>query len=248
VTAVELPAYEHQVVLGLFVATWEVFRGIRALVERYLAEEALMLSRTLLEDTARLMWLARDPDEFENRVIRFGLTSAIYAKSVARAARANGWTWAEEMFEERGKEIVALRRAAEGAGLGSEPAAFPKTWQLLAELKQRRLDYWYARASQSVHSTIIGISARITPSETEDTSNQIMLRSPLDETARIGIMAAEFFITALLAASQLLPWGGADEILKFGDEMTQQFRSLFTLITGRPVTDEEADPGDSVVQ
>jgi len=45
-------------------------RAVRALVERYLAEEALMLSRTLLEDTARLMWFARDPSELESRAIR----------------------------------------------------------------------------------------------------------------------------------------------------------------------------------
>jgi hypothetical protein len=206
VTAVELPAYEQRVVLGLFVSTWEVFRGVKALIERYLAEEAPMLSRTLLEDTARLMWLARDPNELESRVIRFGLTSAKYAKSVANAARANGWAWADEMFEERENEIVALRGAAAQAGLGSEPDDFPKTWELLGDLKQRRLDYWYARASQSVHSTIIGISARMPPSGKEGESAQILLRSSLDETARVGIMAAEFFMRALHAASRVLPW------------------------------------------
>lgn len=99
-------------VLGLFVATWEVYRGVLVLLERRLAEEALMLLRTLLEDTARLQWLSRDAEELENRALSYGWSSAKYERDLARAARSNGWVWADKMLQTRAEEIEAHRSRA----------------------------------------------------------------------------------------------------------------------------------------
>jgi hypothetical protein len=231
VEPIELPEHGQRIVLGLFVATWEVFRGIRALVAQLLAEEALMLSRTLLEDTARLIWLSQSPGELEGRAIRFSLASERYARDVAQTARANGWEWADDMLTDRAREIASLKKAAEEAGLGSEPLPFPKTSELLDELDDSRLAYWYARASQSVHSTTIGISARIEAADSAEGSNQIRLRGSIKETARIGLMAAQFFMISLHAASVILPWGGSDEILAFAEEAVARNKAFFSRLT-----------------
>ncbi len=227
---IELPEHGQRIVLGLFVATWEVFRGIRALVAQLLAEEALMLSRTLLEDTARLIWLSLSPADLEERAIRFSLTSEWYARDVAQTARANKWEWADDMFRDRAEEIASLRTAAEEAGLGSEPPPFPKTPDLLDELGESRLAYWYARASQSVHSTTIGISARIEPADSAESRNQIRLHGSLKEAARIGLMAAQFFMISLHAASVILPLGSSDEILAFAEEAVERHKAFFSTL------------------
>lgn len=54
---------------------------MRSLLRERLAEEARMLSRTLLDDTARLVWLAQvrdDPGELEARALRFVFDSLEY--------------------------------------------------------------------------------------------------------------------------------------------------------------------------
>lgn len=227
--------YGKMMVLGLFVATWEVYRGIRVLLERRLAEEALMLMRTLVEDTARLQWLSRDAQDLEIRAIRYGWSSAKYERDLARAARSNGWAWAEEMFRTRAEEVEALRREAQAAGLGEEPENFPKTRDLLDELGSSRLYYWYARASQSIHSTGIGISARIRPPAGD--THMIQLESPPIDVARIGVIAGEHFISALVAASVLLSWNW-EEIVAFGDHFSPRAEDLFQKIAGKPVSEE----------
>jgi hypothetical protein len=76
--------------LALFVSTFEILLGIRALVARRLAEEARMLSRTLLDDTARLIWLATAGEELEARVLRFHYSSINHERKFVRAALDNG--------------------------------------------------------------------------------------------------------------------------------------------------------------
>jgi hypothetical protein len=64
-----------------------VFLGIRALLREQLAEEARMLSRTLLDDTARLIWLATSGEELDARALNFTFSSIEYERHLLRVAR-----------------------------------------------------------------------------------------------------------------------------------------------------------------
>ncbi len=106
--------------LGLFVATFEVFLGMRALLREGLAEEARMLSRTLLDDTARLIWFANardDPNELEARALRFVFDSLEFEGPLMRAARDNGYGWAGEELEGIAEELEAIKGEAESKGI-----------------------------------------------------------------------------------------------------------------------------------
>jgi hypothetical protein len=232
---------EHEgerIAVGLFASAWEVYRGIRVLLERKLAEEARILWRTLVTDSALLMWFVTRKDEIDVLALRYHWTSAKHSRGIARAARDNGFEWAQEMFNERGKEIAHILREARAMGI-EEPKNLPKPEELLAELKQNRLYYWHARASQTIHSTVIGLSARLRAPEKEGEAVGIPLEGPQDEIAQVGIMAAETFIAALAAASNLLGWD-EQRVHQFGDGFSPRAEALYRSITGKPEPGREA--------
>jgi hypothetical protein len=99
--------------LALFVSTFEVYLGVRALLRVRLAEEARMLSRTLLEDAARLIWLATSGEELEARALNFTYSSIEHERRLFRAARDNGYEWAESALEDIDQELAAVKEEAE---------------------------------------------------------------------------------------------------------------------------------------
>jgi hypothetical protein len=142
---VELDTDGPKITVGLLASAWEIYSGIRLLLERRLAAEALMLSRTLLHNAALLMWFKTRSDELEVLALRYYWSSVTYSYEVAAAARANGWAWAEKMFQARAEEIAEIRRAANARGM-EKPEGLPKTRDLLTELNQGRLYYLHAKA------------------------------------------------------------------------------------------------------
>lgn len=223
------------VALELVVATREVFRGVRTLLRERLSEEALMLSRTLFEDSVRLEWLAAEPEELEDRALSYLWSSAKYTRELAKAARANGWAWAEELFEQRAREMTAMRKESKSRGLGAKPLDFPRPRELMAEMNDGRMAYWYLRASQSIHSTNIGASARFRPPEGPTQAHTIPMMGPPVEVARVGLLAAHSLTSALIAAFALLPWGGRDELVAFEADLTKRGTELFRRIAGSGV-------------
>jgi hypothetical protein len=124
--------------LGLFVATFEVFLGMRSLLRQRLAEEARMLSRTLLDDTARLVWLAQvrdDPGELEARALRFVFDSLEYEGPLIRTARDNGYKWAEEELGRNAEELEVVKAEAKSKGIPLE--RMPKPIDLLRSSGKR---------------------------------------------------------------------------------------------------------------
>lgn len=155
----------QRIALGLIVSAWECYRWIRALVERRLVEEARMLSRTLIDDTALLMWFVVRRGELEHLALRFFYTGVVDSERIQNAAELAGFSWVEDMKAERAKELKAICEAADEAGITLRK--LPSTRQLLEELHQERLYYWHTRASQGIHSTPIGLSARLKLPEVE---------------------------------------------------------------------------------
>jgi Family of unknown function (DUF5677) len=220
--------------LGLFVAAFEVFLGMRALLGGRLAEEARMLSRTLLDDTARLVWLAKvrdDPPELDARALRFLFDSLKYERPLMRAARDNGYEWAEEELKRIDEELEVVRREASDKGIALR--RMPKPVDLLRTLGQERVYYWHVRASQSIHSSRIGFSARFRPGAQAGDPILIALESPTDEVARMCAMAVQAFSLAMIAAADVLGWETRDELVEYRDRAVRLSIELFAPIAGK---------------
>ncbi len=232
--------------LGLFVATFEVFLGMRALLRERLAEEARMLSRTLLDDTTRLVWLAEirdDPDELDARALRFVFDSLKYEGPLMRAARDNGYEWAGEEVERVAEEIEVVKTEAESKGIALK--RMPKPVDLLRSLGQENLYYWHVRASQSIHSSRIGFSARFRPGPNAETPTLIALESPVAEVARVGAMAVQAFSLAMIAAAGVLGWESRPELVEYREHVVRLSVDLFAAVAGKaaPEEGEEAHMG-----
>ena len=130
----------QELVVGLCASTREVYRGICVLLERGLAEEARMLWRTLLDDTALLMWLVVHRDELEDLALRYHYTAATRSELIARAAGDAGFGWAAEMEAERVAQLSEIEGAAAERGLTLKQ--LPNTRQLLQELRQHERLYY----------------------------------------------------------------------------------------------------------
>lgn len=221
-------AFPQELALALFVAVFEVFLGMRALLREHLAEEARMLSRTLLDDLARLIWLAtvrEDRDELEARAARFVFDSLEYEGPLMRAALENGYEWAEMALRDIDRELAEVRAEAERRGFTLK--RMPKPIDLLTALDQRNLYYWHVRASQSIHSSRIGVSARFQPQTDEKAPIAIRLESPIDDVVQVGVVAVQAFSLALIAAADLLGWGGRDDLVDYQEAVKKRSGDLF---------------------
>jgi hypothetical protein len=226
-------SFPQELALATFVSAFELFLGMRALLRERLAEEARMLSRTLLDDTIRLVWLARVrdvPKKLEARAARFVFDSLEYEGPLMHAARENGYDWAEAELERIDEELAEVRAEAERQGIKLK--RMPKPIDLMTALGQRKLYYWHVRASQAIHSSRIGISARFRPGTDEGAPISIVLESPIDEVARVGGMAVQTFSLALIAAADLLEWGHRDELVRYREDVVSRFGDLFERAKG----------------
>lgn len=215
------------VALALFVSTFEIFLGMRALLHEQLAEEARMLSRTLLDDTARLIWLAEvrgDPTELEARAMRFEFDSLEYEGPLMRAAKGNGYQWADESLKGIDEELEALKDEAKSKGLTLK--RMPKPIDLLTALGQRNLYFWHVRASQAIHSSRVGVSARFRPGPDQAAPIAIHLESPLEQVIRVGAMAIQTFSLAMVAAGDLLGWDQRDALIEYRARAVRLYSDL----------------------
>lgn len=233
-------SYEQMLALALFVTTFEVYLGMRALLRERLAEEARMLSRTLLDDTARLMWLASvrdDPEELETRALRFVFDSLDHESRYARMARDIEREWADDELQRIADELEDVTRAAERKRI--KLRKMPKPRDLLRSLRQERLYFWHLRASQSIHSSRIAFYARFRSGTNEKAPVQIPLESTVEEVVRVGAMAMQTFSLAVIAAADVLDWGGRDELLEYRGRIMGLSTELLDRVVG-----EAREPDD----
>jgi uncharacterized protein DUF5677 len=235
VSSVSADEEAQSLAVALLVSAWETYRGIRVLLERRLAEEARMLSRTLLDDAALLMYFVSHADEAETFALRYFYTQANRSELIARAARDAGFEWAVELEAARTAELKELEEAAKAKGI--ELRQLPHTRQILEELKQHgRLYYWHVRASQTIHSTLIGLSSRFRAPSTEGGAIEIALEAEPADIFQVGVVAAETFIAALAAAARLLGWD-EQRVHEFGDAFSPRAQALFEAVTGKSQPD-----------
>ena len=233
---------EKRIALGLCVSLREVYRAIYFLLRESLAEEARMLWRTLLDDAALLMWMVAHEDSLDEISLRFYFSEAMQAELIARAARDAGFEWAAEMEANRHEELEAVK--AEAAERGIRLRQLPNTRQMLEDLRQHgRLYYQHVRASQAVHSTAIGLSARFRQSAAREETIGIHLESEPDIVVQVGVLATQIFLSGLAAAAHILDWD-EESVHRERETLSPQLRSLFFAVTGKP--DLASDPEDLV--
>jgi len=214
--------------LGLFVATFEVYLGIRALLHERLAEEARMLSRTLLDDTTLLIWLAmarEDPDELDTRLLRYIFDSLEHEERFMRMARETDHEWADEELARIAEELEDVKKEAEGRGIALKK--LPDARGMLKLVGQESLYLWHVRASQSIHSSRIGFSARFRPGSDETAPIVIPLQSSLYDVVRVGVMAMQAFSLAIIQAGDLLGWDRRDQLVEYRDGIVRLSGELF---------------------
>lgn len=214
--------------LGLFVATFEVYLGIRALLRERLAEEARMLSRTLLDDTTRLIWLATardDPDELDARLLRYIFDSLNHEERFLRMARETDHDWADEELARIAEELEDVKMEAERRGIALKK--LPDARGMLQLVGQESLYLWHVRASQSIHSSRIGFSARFRPGSDETAPISIPLESSIYDVVRVGVMAMQAFSLAMIAAGDLLAWDRRDELVEYREGIVRLSSELF---------------------
>jgi hypothetical protein len=84
-----------------------------------------------------------------------------------------------------------------------------------------------------VAPSAIGLSARFSEDPTEAETVRVRYQSPLDESARVGIMSAELLISAAVAACQLLPWNCEEEVRRFREDFSPRAQTLFSELRGQ---------------
>src|SRR5436309_7900279 len=109
----------------------------------------------------------------------------------------------------------------------------PKPGDLLRSLGQENLYYWHGRASQSIHSSRIGFSARFRPGSDAESPILIPLESPIDEVARVGAMAVQAFSLAMIAAADVLGWESRAELVEYRERVVRLSVDLFAAIAGK---------------
>ena len=120
----------------------------------------------------------------------------------------------------------------------------PKPVDLLRSLGQEKLYYWHVRASQSIHSSRIGFSARFQPGDA-DAPIHIALESPIEEVARVGTMAIQTFTLAMIGTADVLGWEGRTELVEYRERLVRLSGELFASISGAGASEkgeERPDP------
>lgn len=216
---------DQQILLALYGSTFEVYLGIRALLKERLSEEARMLSRPLLEDTARLAYFASSPNHLEEFILRFRHDSLSHEEWLNKVAKENDEPWADHGLARIEEERAAIEKAAEDASIALEP--LPRPRRMLKDLGQPKLYYWHVRASNTLHSSVIGISSRFYQSEDGSTIT-IPLKGTDKEVAQVGVMAMQALTFAAVSFTKLIAPERRQEFVEYRERVIQLTNDLYS--------------------
>lgn len=143
-------SHMHFHVLGMFWRSRRLLRGVIALLESGLPEEALIIGRSLFEDSLRLRQLAEEPENRGALTMGWVIASLEKKKGLIRAAHKAGLEMSPEtVLDALQSEQVELQKYC-SQGIGR-----PKTFLPPKEAAMRygrTDDYWtYELSHQMVH-------------------------------------------------------------------------------------------------
>lgn len=211
------PTAEFQVdtidahVLGMYVRSMRLYEGVVALLDRDLPEEALVLARSLFEESLRLMQL---PDVVEERrpiVLGWANESLDRAESLFREAQRTGLDPnVSEVLEEVKVQRTKLQGYARRHGVGRFEKFKPVDTAALQ--LGRSDDYWtYLMSHQMVHGS--EIAHRFSRRKSADDVLLIFAKtSDIDLLKGVGAFAAMSALLAGQAAGRIFKWQKRDDV------------------------------------
>jgi hypothetical protein len=113
-----------------------------------------MLSRTLLDDTARLIWLAmvrNSPDELDTRLLRYIFDSLEHEERFMRMARETEHEWADEELARIAEELEDVKQEAARRGIPLK--RMPDAREMLRSLARKRRCKYQSPAYQGDYSS-----------------------------------------------------------------------------------------------
>jgi hypothetical protein len=191
-----------QVVTALLVGCLRLSRGIQVLVHRELPEEALILARTLLEDSTLLAFLHKHEDQLEDFALTVYWESLVEDRALEAQARSLDMLSPQIRLPRIEADVKTVKGLLAKRGL-KKPPPIPSLKNMLKELNAEGMYWYYKKASQMVHSTT-GLASRLDWRVEGEVG--INMEGGIGSTLVVGHLATEAVMTALIAGGLILGW------------------------------------------
>lgn len=200
----------RMLVASLLLRCHGLFRSALLLLRDRYAEEAAILSRSLVTDAITLNYMLKEEARLEELSIRFEHRSLTYEKRLAYRTIALGHPDRVAPPAEIDRRISELASHAASLGL-HRLRGFPNEDAMAQAIDQNSLPWWIDFASNLVHTTHLGLSWRTSGSS--DGGIRLHSRTHNERVFFVvGWITAETFMLAHTSAALLLGWTGAEDI------------------------------------
>lgn len=219
-----------QLVVALLIGSVRLTRAIWMLLSSDMADEARILTRTLIEHATTLAYLHHHQDDLEPVALRLMWSSLHQLRGLELEAESEGLRRPTRAMEEVNEDIDTVRRLASEAGISRLPKT-PSINAMLKELDSTRFYWFHKYLGHDVHGSLRGLATRL---EWTDDTVTVKMRSDIAASLQVGWLAAENLLTVLIAAAHLLDWG--DETVQELGRFRSQVRPLLTELVRRGAT------------
>lgn len=202
----ELGTHGKRLVAGLYASCFGVFRGVTTLLAEDMTHEALMLHRTLIQDSTTLAYFHKHSNRLEEVALAYAYSSFLQQKGLEEEAASLGLPRPEKIQEVEDM-IADVRQAGTELGI-AKIKKLPQLRAMLRELNFMHLYWSYKEASMVVHSATLALGSRLASAAIDFAEEH-----PYDATAtyKLGRNCAESFLTANIATAHLLSLGNVSK-------------------------------------
>jgi hypothetical protein len=213
----------QELVIRLLAGCRMLFRAIhRLLVEDY-SEEARILSRTLLDDTARLLFLLSEQSDIEEWAASFTIDSLREGVALVQFERSIALPGAVDRLHEL-EALIQERQQEARSAYGRRPSSFPGTADILKKLDRRDLYWFFKVASHSVHTTTLALDSRAR--EHAPGHFVVAMEGSFETLISVGILACALMSSATIAATTLLGWDTLRSVASFGEVVLNEIHTI----------------------
>jgi hypothetical protein len=216
-------SFGEQTVAALYFGCVGFYRGILILLREGLTPEAETLARTLMYDTATLVYLRGQHKRLEELAMRFVYSSMRHEMRLYSEMKMQGWPQADQNMSIASKEMSTLRREAKKLGTGPLER-FLSPDELLEEMRQTQGRVLIERAHLAVHTSRVSLGSRVRRESQEKWG--FTYRGPDQDVLRLGAPAVDLFLAASEATAGLLRWKSAWRISKLRQDTVHELSKL----------------------
>lgn len=214
-----------EVVMALSVSCLRLTRAVQLLIHRELPEEALILCRTLIQDSTLLAYLHRHQDRLQALAYSIIWQALKEDAALEKVADSLGMKSPAVRGPRIAGDMAALQKEMKARNL-TRPPTIPSIKNMLSELDARPMYWSYKKASQMVHSTT-GLATRLDWDEQRGLINPNLGRD--SETLYLsGWMAAEGFMTGTIATGLIFDWD-----VTWATSVRPQIRAIYVELVRR---------------